>query len=190
MADEAIISAGTVIRGRIKAEVDLQVRGHVEGAIEADGVVTIASGAAVSSDVSGRSVHVAGAAAGNLTATDRIMLEDGARVVGDLSAPSIGIQPGALLRGRVETGGGGPSRTRESKAVPAARPAATKKATKVAAKKATRRAPAPTMPKAKTRKKATKKTAASKTRAKKKAPAPKMPALRKRTKKASKRRAR
>jgi cytoskeletal protein CcmA (bactofilin family) len=100
------ISAGTVIRGRIRAEGDLVVQGHVEGAIEASGAITIAEGALVKSEdgaIVGSSVAVAGAVNGSIRGAESVTLEAGARVVGDLAAPSIGVRPGALLRGRIDT---------------------------------------------------------------------------------------
>ncbi|MBM4358748.1 MAG: polymer-forming cytoskeletal protein [Deltaproteobacteria bacterium] len=100
----SIIAAGTVIRGRISAEGDLEIHGHVEGSVEVGGTVTIGTEGLVKSDVTAQAVLVAGAVAGNLRGSERVVLEDGARVVGDLSAPSIGIRPGAKLRGRVATG--------------------------------------------------------------------------------------
>src|SRR5215468_2216170 len=82
MESTSTIGRGTVVRGSVRGEGDL-----------------------VQSDVSGRRVTVRGAVAGNVSATEAIVLEAGARVVGDLGAPQIGIRPGALVRGMVSTGG-------------------------------------------------------------------------------------
>lgn len=103
------ISAGTVIRGRIRADGDLVVEGQVEGAIEASGAITIAEGALVKSEdgaIVGSSIAVAGAVNGSLQGSEAVVLEPGARVVGDVAAPSIGVRPGALVRGRIDTTGG------------------------------------------------------------------------------------
>lgn len=100
----SIIAAGTVIRGRVRADSDLEVHGHVEGSIVATGTVVVAEGGLVKSDIEANTVRVAGAVAGNLRAEALIVLEATARVVGDVSAPTIGIRPGALVRGRVATG--------------------------------------------------------------------------------------
>jgi hypothetical protein len=155
---------------------------------------------------------VAGAVAGNLHGSELVVLEAGARVVGDVSAPSIGIRPGALLRGRVETGAGGAPRpraktTKQAAATPLsaplrADPRKVSTAKKAAAAKSARKAPAPVMPKAngpaakKSAKQAPAKSAGKAKKSARQAPAPtvptlgRVPALGRRTKKASKRRSR
>ena len=193
MSNTSNISASTTIRGRISVEGDIDVFGQVEGAIQASGEVTIAAGALIKSTVQGRRVSVRGAVAGDLSASELLVLEPDARMVGDIAAPTIGVRPGALLRGKVETGGA-PSAARSRATVQttraAAKPAAVsqqKPAAKSTPKKkqSSRRAPAPVIPKASGR---GKKAAATKTK-RAAAPKPQVKALKKRTKKTSKRRA-
>lgn len=117
--DTSIIAAGTVIRGRISAEGDLEIHGHIEGSVTSGGTVTVGSEGLVKSDIEAQNVFVAGAVAGNLRGLERVVLEDGARVVGDVSAPSIGIRPGAKLRGRVATAAFSPGASGVASRVPA-----------------------------------------------------------------------
>ena len=207
---ESTISSGTVIVGRVIAKSDLVIDGRVEGSIEATGDVTLSSTSLIKSDVKAMRLHVAGAVAGNLHGEELLVLEEGARVVGNVAAPAIGIRPGALIRGRVETSSAPPKataparRTAATKAAPARKapapvmPKAAKKATKKTAKKAAkkttaRRSTASKAAAKKTTKRTTAKKAATKKSApskRRRAPAPVVPALKKRTKKASKRRAR
>jgi cytoskeletal protein CcmA (bactofilin family) len=198
MADGSTISSGTTIVGRVIAKSDLEIHGRIQGSVEASGDVTISSGAMLKSDVKAGRLHVAGAVAGNLHGEELLVLEEGSRVVGNVAAPTIGIRPGALIRGRVETSSSPPKASTPARRAPAKKLAAPKKGASQKKAPAKRRAPAPVMPKAsKTatkRKKTTKaapKAAAPKAAAKRRrAPAPVVPALKKRTKKASKRRAR
>ena len=119
MADLSTIGRGTTIRGNVRADGDLDVHGRVEGAIVVKGELSIAETALIKSDVSGRRVIVRGAIAGNVSADESLILEPGARVVGDLSAPRIGIRPGALLRGHVSTDGSTPpARPEPARAAP------------------------------------------------------------------------
>jgi cytoskeletal protein CcmA (bactofilin family) len=99
----SVIGVTTIVRGHVRGEGDLEVLGRVEGSIDVSGHVTIGESGLCRSDVRGRSVTVRGAVAGNLSADDAVVLEPGARVVGDLSAPRVGIRPGALFRGQVDT---------------------------------------------------------------------------------------
>ncbi|MCU0692031.1 MAG: polymer-forming cytoskeletal protein [Polyangiaceae bacterium] len=105
MADSvAIIGQATFIRGNIRGAGNLTIAGRVEGAIDVDGEVVLEETAIVRSSVSALRVVVRGAIVGNLSASESIALEPGARVVGDLNATRIRIDEGGLLRGRIEVG--------------------------------------------------------------------------------------
>ena len=120
-SDVTVIGRGTRVRGRVSGAVSLEIHGHVEGDVTVDGDVTIDAHGTVGANVSGRRVVVRGAVKGDITGVDAVVLEDGARVVGDLRAPRIGVGPSALVRGFVETGNSGAPRAR-THAAPAARP--------------------------------------------------------------------
>jgi len=80
--------------------------------------------------VSARRIVVRGAVKGDLVASESIVLEEGARVVGDLRAPRIAIA-GGLVRGYVQSGDGQSAPRAAAKSV--ARPVATKAAVVAAA---------------------------------------------------------
>lgn len=126
MAELSRLGRGVVIRGSIRGEGDLEIEGRVEGVLDVDGDLTLADSARVrveEGDLAGRRVSIRGAVLGNIRGSSAIVLEEGARVVGDLSAPSIGIRPGGLLRGHVATGDGGESAVPTRGRAAAARPA-------------------------------------------------------------------
>jgi cytoskeletal protein CcmA (bactofilin family) len=99
------IGRGVVVRGSVRGDGDLAVEGRVEGVIDVRGDVAIDVGAHVQAPVAGDRVTIRGAVAGDVRGEASVVLEEGARVVGDLHAPSIGIRPGGLLRGYVSTTG-------------------------------------------------------------------------------------
>lgn len=156
------IGAGTTVRGSIRGEGDLEIHGHVEGVVVVTGEVIITETALLKSDVRARRITVRGAVAGDVSADEAIVLEPGARVLGDLGAPQIGIRPGALVRGNVSTGGPLPetksppavaaaanNRSPRAAAAPVARPAPVRAATPTPAARpvaAARLAPVPTRP--------------------------------------------
>ncbi len=78
-----------------------------------------------------------GAVAGDVSADEAIVLEPGARVLGDLGAPQIGIRPGAMVRGNVSTGGPLP----ETKSAPAVAAVANNRSPRAAAAPVARPAP-------------------------------------------------
>jgi cytoskeletal protein CcmA (bactofilin family) len=119
MADATtIISRSSRVRGRFTGSGDLEILGHVEGEIELAGDVTVDTQGLVAANVSAQRIVVRGAVKGDLTASDAILLEEGAKVVGDVRAPRIAIAPGALLRGYVQTANAGaaPARARTQQA--------------------------------------------------------------------------
>jgi len=128
-----LIGSGTFVRGRVTGTGDLEIAGRIEGEVSCTGDVTVESTGLVGAGISARRIVVRGAVKGDLVAEDAVVLEAGARVVGDLRAPRIAIAPGGLVRGHVQTGGAGAARPRASHAT-AAR--ATHAAPKAAAKAA------------------------------------------------------
>jgi cytoskeletal protein CcmA (bactofilin family) len=124
-ATPSVIGRTTRVRGRITGDVDLDVQGFVDGEIAVGGDVTVDAQGMVGGGVSGRRLVIRGAVKGDLSGSEAIALEEGARVVGDVRAPRVAIAPGALVRGFVETGdAGGAGSTASARAQPAARPAA------------------------------------------------------------------
>jgi len=192
MTTSSTIGRGTVIRGSIRGEGDLEVEGRVEGVLDIDGDIALQDSARVRIQegvLSGRAVSIRGAVSGSVLGSTSIVLESGARVVGDLSAPRIGIRPGGLLRGQVTTGDDGSSPpAARGRAAPRGRApqksATTRQAPAVAApqRSAPQRAQAAATQRAATADKAAYAEAAATTAGRgtsKAAPAPVMPSLRK-----------
>jgi cytoskeletal protein CcmA (bactofilin family) len=111
-ANVSVIGRTTRVHGRVTGAVDLQVQGFVEGDIAVSGDVTVDAHGIVAAGVRGRRLVVRGAVKGDLIGEEAVVLEEGARVVGDVRAPRVAIGPGALVRGFVETGeaNGAPAR--------------------------------------------------------------------------------
>ncbi len=125
-ANVTVIGRATRVRGRVVGDAHLEVLGFVEGEIAVGGDVTIDSTGIVGAGVQGRKLVVRGAVKGDLVGEEAVLLEEGARVVGDVRAPRVAIAPGALVRGYVQTGHAGAAAPRPARAqaVAAPRPAA------------------------------------------------------------------
>jgi cytoskeletal protein CcmA (bactofilin family) len=92
-----------VIKGTISAGENLEIAGRVEGSIEVrDHLLTIAPNAQVFASVSAKSVSVAGAVTGEVRATDRIEVRRNGSVEGDVSAPRVAMEEGAVFHGRID----------------------------------------------------------------------------------------
>jgi cytoskeletal protein CcmA (bactofilin family) len=101
----SVIGRGTVVRGNVRGNGSLEILGRVEGDVNVGGEIVLGDESAVKGNVSGATVTIAGAVQGDVRASDAVMLERGARVVGDLTAPRIGVATGALVKGLVRTDG-------------------------------------------------------------------------------------
>ncbi len=142
--DVAVLGRSTHVRGRITGAASIEIAGRVDGEVDVTGDVVIETSGLIGANVSGRRVTVRGAVKGDLIGAESITLEDGAKVVGDVRAPRIAISQGALLRGFVQTAGGGAAPRAKAHAISApkvvhvekaaAKSATAKTATKPAAK--------------------------------------------------------
>ncbi len=174
-----IIGRTSFVRGRITGPGDLDIAGRVEGDVEVEGDITVDTHGLVAANLTGRRLVVRGAVKGDLTASDGVALEDGAKVVGDVRAPRISIATGALLRGHVQTDGTAAPRARAAApAASAARPQARPAAAPARAAAAPQRSAAPAVV-AKVEKKAEKPAASAARVAPKGPPAPVVPVLKK-----------
>jgi cytoskeletal protein CcmA (bactofilin family) len=95
-----------VIRGEITAHEALTIAGQVDGTIDVAGhMVTVEQGALVVADISASAIVVCGQVKGALAAATRIHLHSSAEVQGELSAPRMAIDDGAIVRGKAEIAG-------------------------------------------------------------------------------------
>jgi cytoskeletal protein CcmA (bactofilin family) len=121
----SVIGRGTVVRGNVRGSGSLEILGRVEGDVSVSGELVVGEEAAVRGSVSASHITCSGAIQGDVRGSETVLLERGARVVGDLTAPRIGVATGALVKGLVRTDGepalGAP---RRAAAAGAARPIA------------------------------------------------------------------
>ena len=97
-----VIGAGITIEGEISADEELVVQGTIKGKVEAREGVTVEAGGVVEADIVSGPLTVAGSITGNITSSDRVDLQSGARVVGNVKATRITIADGAQFKGNVD----------------------------------------------------------------------------------------
>ena len=98
---------GTAVRveGKVISTEDLTIDGQVEGSIElGDHSLTIGLGATIKANLQAKSISIAGAVIGNVTASERVDLRATGSVDGDIKTPRIAMADGATVVGRVEAG--------------------------------------------------------------------------------------
>ena len=97
------VGSATTFTGKIVADEDLEVLGTVEGTIHLDQHhLTIGVGGVVQADVEANSVLVIGRVTGNVCATDVIEVRSGGYVGGDVAAPRIIMADGAIVIGSLD----------------------------------------------------------------------------------------
>jgi cytoskeletal protein CcmA (bactofilin family) len=113
-ADERRIAAwiGRALRieGRIVSQENLTIDGQIEGTIEVgDHSLMIGAGAAVKADLIAKTITVSGSVIGNVTATEKVVLQPSASVDGDIAAPRLSMADGAVVKGKVDARGNRPA---------------------------------------------------------------------------------
>ena len=96
-----------VFKGELTGDEDLEIEGQVEGDVNlANHQLTIGANGRVKAEVHAKSILVIGKVTGNLIATERIEIQASGVVEGDVKAPRLLVQEGAMLNGRIDMSGG------------------------------------------------------------------------------------
>lgn len=99
----AIIARSMIIKGQIKSAEHMHIAGEVDGSLDLTGYdLTVTAESKVRANVSAREVDVAGSIQGNVTATRKITVRTGGKLIGDLRTPGIVIEDGSYFKGNIE----------------------------------------------------------------------------------------
>ena len=101
--EPAGIGPSITIIGDVTGDEDLTILGRVEGKIDLpQHSVTIGQAGRVKADIHAKFVSVAGEVHGNLVAGEQIVIRKTATMLGNLTAPRVGLEDGCSFRGSVE----------------------------------------------------------------------------------------
>jgi cytoskeletal protein CcmA (bactofilin family) len=98
---KTVVGPETRIAGALSGKDDLEVHGTVEGPVHGEASVTIAAGARIGGEVRGRDVIVGGELVHPVYATGTVRLLATAVVTGDIEAPRVAIDEGAVFDGQI-----------------------------------------------------------------------------------------
>jgi len=88
------------IKGEISGDEDLLIEGNVEGIIRlGNGSLTIEKGSIIRAEIHAKNVFIRGVVYGNVSALEKVFIDENARVFGDISAARISILDGAQFKG-------------------------------------------------------------------------------------------
>ena len=93
-----LFGAESNVNGKLRFQGAVQIDGTFGGTITTDTLV-VGEEAKVRAEVSCGSAVVKGEVTGNISARDSVELRGGARVVGDITTPSLSVEKGAMFEG-------------------------------------------------------------------------------------------
>ena len=96
------IGPSIVIKGKLKSDEDLIVKGRIEAEISSTKALFVENSGVVKANVRVKSARISGVLVGNITAEERVEIAADGRMVGDIMAPKIIINDGAAFRGRID----------------------------------------------------------------------------------------
>ena len=117
----SVVDDRMLLRGDIETDGTIRVDGKVEGRSHRAGTLIVGAGGGVIGDVEAREIVVAGTIEGNVTASQRIEIESGAAVHGEIRAGAMLLHDGGAINGLMSIGVGSPTPATES--APPRRPA-------------------------------------------------------------------
>jgi len=127
----ATIGKSIQVKGELSGDEDLEVDGNVEGDIKLPNhVLKIGSHGNVKASVVAKCVQIVGHVSGDVTATERVEVETSGVVEGDIRAPRLLVQEGAVINGSIEmtTAQAGAAKTPAEAPRPPGAPEAARKA--------------------------------------------------------------
>lgn len=117
--DASVLGPTARFKGKLRANEDLQIHGHVEGSIIHTKYLTISPGGHVKADINGHIIVVAGTVEGDIVAETSVAVAQSGHMKGDIHAPSISINDGADIRGKVAMEAARPGRSTRQPESPA-----------------------------------------------------------------------
>ena len=97
------IGQSIIVKGELSGSEDLTIDGRVEGKISLkDHDLVIGQHGRIDAEVLANRVTILGQVTGNVIASERVEIQPGGRLEGDITAPRIAIADGAHFRGKVD----------------------------------------------------------------------------------------
>jgi cytoskeletal protein CcmA (bactofilin family) len=97
------LGKSVMIKGELSASEDLTLYGQMEGSVTLPNhTLTIGPHADIKAAIAAKSVVIMGAVTGNVTAGERIEIQNTGSINGDVVSPRLAIADGGCLRGKVQ----------------------------------------------------------------------------------------
>jgi len=102
--EQKILDVDASMQGTLafKDPVNLRINGSFDGKLDTKGSLTIGENAVVRADINGEEIMVGGKVTGNIVAKKQLTLFSQAHIVGDITAPVLSVEAGAILQGKCQ----------------------------------------------------------------------------------------
>jgi cytoskeletal protein CcmA (bactofilin family) len=98
-----MIGPSIEIKGTVTGDEDLVVQGRVEGTIDlGDHQVTVGQSGKVTADIRARVISIDGEVSGDLTGAEKVIISKSGKVRGNIVAPRMTLEDGALFKGSID----------------------------------------------------------------------------------------
>ncbi len=98
-----MIGPSIEIKGTVTGDEDLVVQGRVEGTIDlGDHQVTVGQSGRVTADIRAKVISIDGEVSGDLIGGEKVVISKSGRVRGNIVAPRMTLEDGALFKGSID----------------------------------------------------------------------------------------
>lgn len=106
----AVIGSTVKIKGEVSGDEDLIIEGHVEGTITLlSHTLTVGKDGKVFANVRAKTVNIDGEVKGDITGGEKVVISKAGRVQGNIVAPRVTLEDGALFKGSIDMDPGAPT---------------------------------------------------------------------------------
>jgi len=102
----SVIGPGSIFEGKFYISGSLKIDGKFEGEIKTEDALVVGESGKMRTNISAKTVTVAGTMIGNITADEEIRLEKTGKVMGDITTPVLHVAPGVIAQGNITITGG------------------------------------------------------------------------------------
>ena len=114
----AVICPGIHINGDISGDENLLIEGKVDGKIRLKAnQVDIGQSGQVNADITAKVIKIAGEVRGDLTSTEKVVISRSGNVHGNIVAPRMTLEDGAIFKGSIDMDPGEPVQAKVAKPV-------------------------------------------------------------------------
>ena len=119
----AMIGKGISISGDVTADSNLRIEGVIEGrSIQSKHDVEIGESGKVTASITATLVRIAGEVTGDINGSEKVTISKSGRVQGNVVAPRVQLEDGALFRGSIDMNPADPAASRPSASAGSAKP--------------------------------------------------------------------